>query len=208
MKDIDLIYQYLKDSSDESIEKFCKLFCKSPEQERFVAEDIPQLCNVLLKIEYNLEDENSYNIDWPLKDNILDMILCLVVESEDGQWIDVIVRFMNSFNSIPRPYLQHANDVIISEFLFGELKEDPQIVAKRRNRFLKSLKSNYSDYTQTLNNFCLDYVQMFEKRIPFEVGVNRDALEKAVRIAKKILCFLKTEKDISTFESISENHNN
>ena len=200
MMNIDLIYQYLEEYSDKSIKKFCELFYNSPKEVGFIPEDIPQLCDVLFRIECNLEDENSYNIDWPLKDNILDTILCLAVESGDSHWIDVIVRFMNSFNSISRPYLQHANEVIISEFLFGELEEDPPKVEKRRDIFLKSLKSNCSNYKQTLNNFCLEYVQMFEKRIPFETGVNREALEKAIRVSKKILHFLKSEKDISTFE--------
>ena len=104
---IDLIYQYLEEYSDKSIKKFCELFYNSPKEVGFIPEDIPQLCDVLFRIECNLEDENSYNIDWPLKDNILDTILCLAVESGDSHWIDVIVRFMNSFNSISRPYLQH-----------------------------------------------------------------------------------------------------
>lgn len=198
MKNIDLVYRYLQKYSDKSIEKFCKLFHKPDQNGKFTAEDIPHLCDILLKIESELEDEHSYNIDWPLKDYILDTILRLAVQSKDDKWIDVIVEAMNRFRNIHRPYLEHANEVIISEFLFGELNENSQTVAIRRASFLNSLKTHISDYKQMLNNFCLDYIQLFEQRIQFEIGVNRDALEKSIGVAQEILSLLKNSTSTSS----------
>lgn len=81
MCSVDLIYQYLKEYSKETVEQFDDLMDQVMDQAKqgnvFAEEDIDDLCNLLFTVERDLEDESSYNIDWTIKDRIMETI-CLM----------------------------------------------------------------------------------------------------------------------------------
>ena len=85
MCSVDLIYQYLKEYSKETVEQFDDLMDQVMDQAKqenvFAEEDIDDLCNLLFTVERDLEDESSYNIDWTIKDRIMETIIILIWNS-------------------------------------------------------------------------------------------------------------------------------
>lgn len=59
MNNIDLIYQYLKEYSKETVEQFDDLMDQAEEDNIFSEEDISGLCNLLFSVERDLENESS-----------------------------------------------------------------------------------------------------------------------------------------------------
>lgn len=81
MRSVDLIYQYLKEYSKETVEQFDDLMDQAEQGNVFAEEDIDDLCNLLFTVERDLEDESSYNIDWTIKDRIMETIIILIWNS-------------------------------------------------------------------------------------------------------------------------------
>ena len=71
MSNFELIYQYLKDLSKESVELFDDLMDRAEQGGVFSEKDISDLCNLLFLVEKDLENESSYNIQWTLKYRIM-----------------------------------------------------------------------------------------------------------------------------------------
>lgn len=91
MSNFELIYQYLKDLSKESVELFDDLMDRAEQGGVFSEKDISDLCNLLFLVEKDLENESSYNIQWTLKDRIMEMIIILVIEKESPICFEAIV---------------------------------------------------------------------------------------------------------------------
>ena len=77
--------RHVKDLSKESVELFDDLMDRAEQGGVFSEKDISDLCNLLFLVEKDLENESSYNIQWTLKDRIMEMIIILVIEKESPQ---------------------------------------------------------------------------------------------------------------------------
>lgn len=195
-----LIYQYFQEYSEKSIDEFYKLFDLKQIESIFEPSNIPQLLNTILRIETDLEDEHSHNIDWSIKDEIIDAVLILAFKSKETEWLNAICVAMNSYASTPREYLKHINKVILSEFLFSADQENSKMLLELRIQFLDSMKKYVRDYQSILADFCSNYINEFEGRISFEHGERKVLLQKMVNTAKQLLSFLQDKKTIVSFK--------
>ena len=96
MCSVDLIYQYLKEYSKETVEQFDDLMDQVMDQAKqgnvFAEEDIDDLCNLLFTVERDLEDESSYNIDWTIKDRIMETIIILIWNSGQPTCFEIMAK--------------------------------------------------------------------------------------------------------------------
>jgi len=195
-----LIYQYLQEYSEKSLDEFYKLIDTKQIESVLEPSNIPQLLNAILRIETDLEDEHSHNIDWSIKDEVIDAVLILAFKSKETEWLKAISVAMNSFALTPREYLKHANSVILSEFLFSADQENSKILLELRVQFLDSMKKYVQNYQGILADFCSNYIGEFEGRIPFEHGERKVLLQKMVNTAKQMQSFLQDKKTVVSFK--------
>lgn len=167
----EVIYQYLEqyadcsDDSDEAIERANDAlnslmdFLESTRENVILSpNDIPALWNIVLKMETELEDEGSYNIEWSVKDQILNLIIRLICVNGISVWGDTLAQTINQFRQIDREYMKAAVTRLLSFFLFGQTSEDEKAAAENRIAFLEALQRNIPDYRQLLLSFCETYL--------------------------------------------------
>lgn len=195
-----LIYQYFQEYLEKTIDEFYALFDLKQIDSVFKPNDIPQLLNAILRIETDLEDKHSNNIDWSIKDEIINTVLILAFKSQETEWLNAITVAMNSYASTPREYLKHVNKVILSEFSFSADQENSKKLLESRIQFLDSMKEHVQDYHSILVNFCSDYIDEFEGKITFEYGERKVLLQKMVNTAKQLVVFLQDKKPVISFK--------
>ncbi|MBD5155835.1 MAG: hypothetical protein HDT15_12445 [Oscillibacter sp.] len=154
MANVELIYQYLEEFSNETIEAYNVLMDRAQEEDIFTEHDIPELFQVLLKVETTLEDERSCNIDWSIKDSLVELIAILVMKYGVSCWADTMAQAINQYTQVTRPFLKTAIDTFISVFLFASTSHSQDESIENRFIFLEALQRNVHNYRELLLEFC------------------------------------------------------
>jgi len=176
MKNAELIYQYLKEFSNESIDAYNSLMEQAANI--FTEQEIPELCQVLLKIETTLEDERSCNIDWSIKDSLVELIVILVIKYDVPRYADIMAQAINQYTQVTRPFLKTAVDTFLSIFIFANTSDDQNESAKNRFAFLEALQRNIPNYKDLLLEFC-------ERNIAIWMDSNHLTREQVEEMADK-----------------------
>ena len=156
MCSVDLIYQYLKEYSKETVEQFDDLMDQVMDQAKqgnvFAEEDIDDLCNLLFTVERDLEDESSYNIDWTIKDRIMETIIILIWNSGQPTCFEIIAKAIGKYSTLSRPYLKYVIETFLTVFLLGAPSQSEDEIVRNRAIFLGAMKG----YTQKeiVKKFC------------------------------------------------------
>lgn len=153
MSHAEFMYQCFSEYSNKSIRKLTELI-EQAEDQTFSAKDIVPMCDMLLKVESELENEHSYNIDWSIKDEVVELILMLVMKNGVSIWADAITTAINKYAQISRPYLAMAIDTFLSVLIFTDTSTDKSTSIQNRLTFLKSLQKNVPDYKNLLISLC------------------------------------------------------
>ena len=183
MNNMDLIYQYLKEYSKETVEQFDDLMDQAEEGNIFSEEDISGLCNLLFSVERDLENESSYNIDWTIKDRITETIIILTLKSKSAAHFETIAKAINKYRTISRPYLETVIETFLTVFLLGFPDQSGDEIAQNRSLLLKAMKDYTQDYTETIKSFCQSNLQQLkngrtEDELPPQVNkLNSSLLE-------------------------------
>ncbi len=151
-----LLYQYLEEYSEESLMAFDDLMDQAESENLFCGKDIPALCEVLLNIEKNLEDETSYNIQWSSKDRITEWIVMLALKESRPEYFEAIAKMMDQYCKISRPYMESVFDTFLAVFLLGSPEQDEHEIKQNRRLFLNALKQYTGEYTTIVGKFCED----------------------------------------------------
>lgn len=156
MRSVDLIYQYLKEYSKETVEQFDDLMDQVMDQAEqgnvFAEEDIDDLCNLLFTVERDLEDKSSYNIDWTIKDRIMETIIILIWNSGQPTCFEIIAKAIGKYSTLSRPYLKYVIETFLTVFLLGAPNQSENEIVRNRAIFLGAMKR----YTQKeiVKKFC------------------------------------------------------
>lgn len=172
MRDPEIIYQYLTqyvdcdDDSDDAIEasnnalfSLVELLEEASQNNIFTAQDIPTLFNIIFKIETNLENEQSTNIEWSVKDQILKLSLNLVCSNGVPKWCDTLVKVIKQYRSTSKPYLKVAVEHILSCFIFTDTNEDRATSIENRIFFLETLQRTIPDCKKMLLKYFESYLE-------------------------------------------------
>mgnify|MGYP000093216417 CR=1 FL=1 len=140
MRSVDLIYQYLKEYSKETVEQFDDLMDQAEQGNVFAEEDIDDLCNLLFTVERDLEDESSYNIDWTIKDRIMETIIILIWNSGQPTCFEIIAKAIGKYSTLSRPYLKYVIETFLTVFLLGAPNQSENEIVRNRAIFLGAMK--------------------------------------------------------------------
>jgi len=164
MTNVELIYQYLEEYSNETIEAYNVLLEKAQEEDIFTEHDIPELFRVLLKIETTLEDEGSCHIDWSIKDDLVETIAILIMKYGVSRWADTMAQAIGQYTQVTRPFLETAIDTFISVFLFTSTGHDQDESIENRFLFFEALQRNVPNYKDLLLKFCERNIALWMER--------------------------------------------
>lgn len=156
MGNVDLLYQYLEEYSEDSILAFDDLMDQAESENLFCGNDIPALCTLLLNIEKNLEDESSCNIQWSSKDRITELIVMLALQESRPDYFAAIAKMMDQSSILSRPYLKRVFDTFLTVFLLGSPDQEEHEMKQNRNLFLDALKQHTKAYKDIVGTFCED----------------------------------------------------
>lgn len=154
MNNIDLIYQYLKEYSKETVEQFDDLMDQAEEDNIFSEEDISGLCNLLFSVERDLENESSYNIDWSIKERIMETIIILTWNCGQPTCFEIIAKAIGKYSTLSRPYLKYVIETFLTVFLLGTPDQSEDEIAQNRSLLLKAMKDYTQDYKEIIKSFC------------------------------------------------------
>ena len=166
MCSVDLIYQYLKEYSKETVEQFDDLMDQVMDQAKqgnvFAEEDIDDLCNLLFTVERDLEDESSYNIDWTIKDRIMETIIILIWNSGQPTCFEIIAKAIGKYSTLSRPYLKYVIETFLTVFLLGAPSQSEDEIVRNRAIFLGAMKG----YTQKeiVKKFCESNLKQIKEK--------------------------------------------
>ena len=169
MSNFELIYQYLKDLSKESVELFDDLMDRAEQGGVFSEKDISDLCNLLFLVEKDLENESSYNIQWTRKDRIMEMIIILVIEKESPICFEAIAEAINKYETISRPYLSSVIETFLTVFLLGSPNQSEEEITQNRMFLLKAMERCTRNYKTIVLEDChtkLDKIKDADKLSP------------------------------------------
>ena len=156
MRSVDLIYQYLKEYSKEPVEQFDDLMDQVMDQAEqgniFAEEDIDDLCNLLFTVERDLEDESSYNIDWTIKDRIMETIIILIWNSGQPTCFEIIAKAIGKYSTLSRPYLKYVIETFLTVFLLGAPNQSENEIVRNRAIFLGAMKRHTQK--EIVKKFC------------------------------------------------------
>lgn len=146
MRSVGIIYQYLKEYSKETVEQFDDLMDQVMDQAEqgniFSEEDIDDLCNLLFTVERDLEDESSYNIDWTIKDRIMETIIILIWNSGQPTCYEIIAKAIGKYSTLSRPYLKYVIETFLTVFLLGVPNQSEDEIIRNRTIFLGAMKEH------------------------------------------------------------------
>lgn len=146
MRSVGIIYQYLKEYSKETVEQFDDLMDQVMDQAEqgniFSEEDIDDLCNLLFAVERDLEDESSYNIDWTIKDRIMETIIILIWNSGQPTCFEIIAKAIGKYSTLSRPYLKYVIETFLTVFLLGVPNQSEDEIIRNRTIFLGAMKEH------------------------------------------------------------------
>ena len=146
MRSVGIIYQYLKEYSKETVEQFDDLMDQVMDQAKqgnvFAEEDIDDLCNLLFTVERDLEDESSYNIDWTIKDRIMETIIILIWNSGQPTCFEIIAKAIGKYSTLSRPYLKYVIETFLTVFLLGVPNQSEDEIIRNRTIFLGAMKEH------------------------------------------------------------------
>ena len=146
MRSVGIIYQYLKEYSKETVEQFDDLMDQVMDQAEqgniFSEEDIDDLCNLLFTVERDLEDESSYNIDWTIKDRIMETIIILIWNSGQPTCFEIIAKAIGNYSTLSRPYLKYVIETFLTVFLLGVPNQSEDEIIRNRTIFLGAMKEH------------------------------------------------------------------
>lgn len=156
MRSVDLIYQYLKEYSKETVEQFDDLMDQVMDQAEqgnvFAEEDIDDLCNLLFTVERDLEDKSSYNIDWTIKDRIMETIIILIWNSGQPTCFEIIAKAIGKYSTLSRPYLKYVIETFLTVFLLGAPNQSENEIVRNRAIFLGAMKRHTQK--EIVKKFC------------------------------------------------------
>ena len=156
MRSVGIIYQYLKEYSKETVEQFDDLMDQVMDQAEqgniFSEEDIDDLCNLLFTVERDLEDESSYNIDWTIKDRIMETIIILIWNSGQPTCFEIIAKAIGKYSTLSRPYLKYAIETFLTVFLLGAPNQSENEIVRNRAIFLGAMKRHTQK--EIVKKFC------------------------------------------------------
>lgn len=142
MRSVGIIYQYLKEYSKETVEQFDDLMDQAEQGNIFSEEDIDDLCNLLFTVERDLEDESSYNIDWTIKDRIMETIIILIWNSGQPTCFEIIAKAIGKYSTLSRPYLKYVIETFLTVFLLGVPNQSEDEIIRNRTIFLGAMKEH------------------------------------------------------------------
>ena len=191
MCSVDLIYQYLKEYSKETVEQFDDLMDQVMDQAKqgnvFAEEDIDDLCNLLFTVERDLEDESSYNIDWTIKDRIMETIIILIWNSGQPTCFEIIAKAIGKYSTLSRPYLKYVIETFLTVFLLGVPSQSEDEIVRNRAIFLGAMKG----YTQKeiVKKFCESNLkQIKDKEKNEELPLKTQELKSSLLDIYKFAC--------------------
>lgn len=156
MRSVDLIYQYLKEYSKETVEQFDDLMDQVMDQAEqgnvFAEEDIDDLCNLLFTVERDLEDESSYNIDWTIKDRIMETIIILIWNSGQPTCFEIMAKAIGKYSTLSRPYLKYVIETFLTVFLLGAPNQSENEIVRNRAIFWGAMKRHTQK--EIVKKFC------------------------------------------------------
>lgn len=152
MRSVDLIYQYLKEYSKETVEQFDDLMDQAEQGNVFAEEDIDDLCNLLFTVERDLEDESSYNIDWTIKDRIMETIIILIWNSGQPTCFEIMAKAIGKYSTLSRPYLKYVIETFLTVFLLGAPNQSENEIVRNRAIFLGAMKRHTQK--EIVKKFC------------------------------------------------------
>ena len=156
MSSVDLIYQYLKVYSQKTVEQFDDLMDQVMDQAEqgnvFAEEDIDDGCNLLFTVERDLEDESSYNIDWTIKDRIMETIIILIWNSGQPTCFEIIAKAIGKYSTLSRPYLKYVIETFLTVFLLGVPNQSEDEIVRNRAIFLGAMKGHTQK--EIVKKFC------------------------------------------------------
>lgn len=181
MNNMELIYQYLKEYSKESVTQFDDLMDQAEQGDIFSEKDIDALCNLLFSVERDLEDESSYNIDWTIKDRIMELIIVLALKSGSTACFEAIAEWINKYNTISRPYLANVVETFLTVFLLGSPNQDEKEIAQNRELILEAMKQHTQNYQKIVKDYCISNLNKLssnkdEDELPLEVRQLKSSL--------------------------------
>ena len=148
MSSVDLIYQYLKVYSQKTVEQFDDLMDQVMDQAEqgnvFAEEDIDDWCNLLFTVERDLEDESSYNIDWTIKDRIMETIIILIWNSGQPTCFEIIAKAIGKYSTLSRPYLKYVIETFLTVFLLGVPNQSEDENCTKSSHFFGCNERTYS----------------------------------------------------------------
>ena len=152
MSSVDLIYQYLKEYSKETVEQFDDLMDQAEQESIFTEEDINALCHLLFSVERDLENESSYNIDWTIKDRIMETIIILIWNSGQPTCFEIIAKAIGKYSTLSRPYLKYVIETFLTVFLLGVPNQSEDEIVRNRAIFLGAMKGHTQK--EIVKKFC------------------------------------------------------
>ena len=156
MSSVDLIYQYLKVYSQKTVEQFDDLMDQVMDQAEqgnvFAEEDIDDWCNLLFTVERDLEDESSYNIDWTIKDRIMETIIILIWNSGQPTCFEIIAKAIGKYSTLSRPYLKYVIETFLTVFLLGVPNQSEDEIVRNRAIFFGAMKGHTQK--EIVKKFC------------------------------------------------------
>ena len=120
----------------------------------FSEKDISDLCNLLFLVEKDLENESSYNIQWTLKDRIIEMIIILVIEKESPICFEAIAEAINKYETISRPYLSSVIETFLTVFLLGAPNQSEEEITQNRMFLMKAMERCTRNYKKIVMDYC------------------------------------------------------
>ena len=118
----------------------------------FSEKDIDDLCNLLFVVERDLENESSYNIDWTIKDRIMETIIILTWNSRQPTRFDTIAKAIGKYSTLSRPYLKNVIETFLSIFLLGTPNQSEDEIAQNQALFLSTMRAHTQ--TEVVKRFC------------------------------------------------------
>ena len=144
MSNFELIYQYLKDLSKESVELFDDLMDRAEQGGVFSEKDISDLCNLLFLVEKDLENESP---------------ICF----------EAIAEAINKYETISRPYLSSVIETFLTVFLLGSPNQSEEEITQNRMFLLKAMERCTRNYKKIVMDYCqtnLDKIKDADKLSP------------------------------------------
>lgn len=131
--------------------------------------------------------EYLYNIDWTIKDRIMETIIILIWNSGQPTCFEIIAKAIGKYSTLSRPYLKYVIETFLTVFLLGAPSQSEDEIVRNRAIFLGAMKG----YTQKeiVKKFCESNLkQIKEKEKNEELPLKTQELKSSLLDIYKFAC--------------------